>query len=345
MKEQADIRAVTVESLKTFLEQKGEKPFRAKQIQQWLWEKGVQNFEQMKNLPASLINLLQNHFTLYPSKIEEVKSDNDGTAKVAFQYHDGQVSEGVYIPSGKRVTACVSVQTGCKLNCAFCATGQLQKGRNMTAGEIFDQVFAIREMAEQAERQLTNIVYMGMGEPLLNYDEVIRSIEKITEKPGLEMSPSRVTLSTAGIVPGIQKLADAKIRFNLAISLHSAINETRNQLMPVNKKYPLEKLSEALQYFHQKTNARITFEYLMLKDVNDSVEQARALAEFCKAFPVKINLIEYNTVPEFDFLPSDEQAINQFTSILESRNMIVNLRRSRGKEIDAACGQLANRRQ
>ncbi len=338
-----DLRVLSDQEMLDFLARHKQKPFRAKQIQQWLWERGVKNIQEMKNLPGTLLDAMETEFEIAAAEVQNFKTATDGTSKVAFEFHDGQVAEGVYIPSRSRVTACVSSQTGCKLNCTFCATGQLNHGRDLTAGEIFDQVMAIKNMAEEQGNRLTNIVYMGMGEPLLNYDNVIQSINFITGKPGLEMSPSRVTVSTAGIVPGIVKLADDEVRFHLAISLHSAIDETRNRLMPLNKKYPVDALSEAIQYFHQKTGERITFEYLMLRGVNDSLDEAAALAKFCKSFPVKINLIEYNPVKEFDLKPSTQQSVNDFVQFLEKRNMIVNVRKSKGQEIDAACGQLANR--
>lgn len=342
--EKRNLRNISKQELLGFLAQEKQKPFRARQIYQWLWERGVTSIHAMKNLPGALLDTMQQHFEISAAEVQQSKTALDGTTKVAFQFHDGQVAEGVFIPSRQRVTACVSSQSGCKLNCTFCATGQVTHGRDLTAGEIYDQVLAIKGMAEAQEKRLTNIVYMGMGEPLLNYDEVLRSISLITGKPGLEMSPSRITLSTAGIVPGIIRLADDEVRFHLAISLHSAVEETRNQLMPINKKYSLKTLSEAIQYFHKKTGERITFEYLMLRNVNDSLYEASALAEFCKAFPVKINLIEYNPVEEFDFQPSTKESVEAFQQFLEKRNMIVNVRKSKGQEIYAACGQLANRK-
>lgn len=341
--EKKDLRSIAGQEMLDFLARHKQKPFRAKQINQWLWERGATNIRQMKNLPGTLLDALEETFEITAASVQNSQTATDGTSKVAFEFHDGQVAEGVYIPSRKRVTACVSAQTGCRLNCAFCATGQLTHGRDLTAGEIFDQVVTIKNMAEEQGNRLTNIVYMGMGEPLLNYDNVLQSVDYITGKPGLEMSPSRITVSTAGIVPGIMKLADDKVRFHLAISLHSAIDETRNRLMSINKKYPLDALSEAIQYFHEKTGERITFEYLMLRGVNDSLDEAAALAKFCKSFPVKINLIEYNPVEGFDLKPSTQETVNDFVQFLEKRNMIVNVRRSKGQQIDAACGQLANR--
>lgn len=338
-----DIRALTNEEWDFFLKEIKQPKFRKKQVEQWIWEKGVASFDDMRNVPAALINELKSSFTLNRSQVADIQEASDGTSKAVFRFFDETIAEGVYIPSSKRVTACVSSQTGCSLNCAFCATGRFHKNRNLTTGEIYDQVFEIKKMAEEKGENLTNIVYMGMGEPLLNYENVIESINYVTGKPGLEMSPSRVTLSTAGIVPGIKRLADDEIRFNLAISLHSAIDKTRDALMPINKKYNLKELSESIKYFYKKTGERITFEYLMLNNVNDSIEEAEALADYCKSFPVKINLIEYNPVPEFDYLPSTAERLKRFENHLLGKNMIVNIRRSRGKEIAAACGQLANR--
>jgi 23S rRNA (adenine2503-C2)-methyltransferase len=338
-----DIRSISGELFDSFLRDVKQPKFRRKQVEQWLWEKGINSFDDMRNVPAALIDALKQNFELKKAELIDKQEAIDGTVKAIFRFSDGTVSEGVYIPSTSRVTACVSSQTGCSLNCSFCATGRLHKNRNLSSGEIFDQVFEIKKMAEEKGNNLTNIVYMGMGEPLLNYDSVIESINRVTGKPGLEMSPSRITLSTAGIVPGIRRLADDGVRFNLAVSLHSAKESTRNELMPINKKYNLKELSEAIQYFYKKTGERITFEYLMLNNVNDSVDEAEALADFCKAFPVKINLIEYNPVPEFDYLPSTAERLKRFEQFLLKRNMIVNVRRSRGKEIAAACGQLANR--
>jgi 23S rRNA (adenine2503-C2)-methyltransferase len=338
-----DIRALSNEEWDLFLKEIKQPKFRKKQVEQWIWEKGISSFDEMKNVPAALINELKSSYTLNRTVIEDIQQALDGTTKAVFRFFDGTIAEGVFIPSSKRVTACVSSQTGCSLNCAFCATGRLHKNRNLTAGEIYDQVFEIRKMAEEKGENLSNIVYMGMGEPLLNYENVIESIHRVTGKPGLEMSPSRITLSTVGIVPGIKRLADDEVRFHLAVSLHSAIDKTRDGLIPVNKKYNLKELSEAIKYFYKKTGERITFEYLMLNNVNDSIEEAQALADYCKSFPVKINLIEYNLVPEFDFLPSTAERLKRFENYLTGKNMIVNIRRSRGKEIAAACGQLANR--
>lgn len=338
-----DIRELSTEELSQFLTTNGEKAFRARQIQQWIWEKGVQCFSEMNNLPAKVRTMLEQSFSFNVGVENVQKRAKDGTTKIGYQFGDGQMAEAVFIPSRNRVTACVSCQTGCNLNCAFCATGLLDKGRDLTAGEIFDQVMGVKKLAEAEGSTLSNIVFMGMGEPLLNYDEVMKAIAYITGKPGLEMSPSRITVSTSGIIPGIIRMADEQVRFQLAISLHSAVNQRRTGLMPINKKYPLKELSSAIQYFHEKTGERITLEYLLLKDVNDSLADATSLAVFCRDFPVKINLIEYNSVKELPFEPSPDESVKEFVRYLESCNMVVNIRRSRGKDIDAACGQLANR--
>ena len=336
-----NIRRITDNELKEFILNNNEKAFRAKQISQWIWEKNISNFDQMLNIPKSIISKLKQNFDISKSLIEDVNIDKDNTSKVALKLSDGEIVESVYIPSRNRTTACVSSQSGCKLNCAFCATAKLKNGRNLYADEIYDQVTAIKNITEEHGRNFTNIVYMGMGEPLLNYDEVLKSIARVTGTPGLAMSASRITLSTAGIIPGIIRLADDNIKFNLAISLHSAIDETRSKLMPINNKYPLSELSEAIKYFHDKTGQRITFEYLMLKNVNDTNKHAQALTQYCKSFPVKINLIEYNPVNEYDFQPSDNFASQKFITYLEKHNLVVNIRKSKGKDINAACGQLA----
>lgn len=339
-----NIRELTLEEIKTFLTENGEKAFRAKQIYEWLWKKNVNNFDEMSNLSKALRDLLKNKLTITTIELVDKQKSNDGTTKMAFKLHDGMMVEAVLIPSQKRATACISCQAGCALGCAFCATGKLGFKRNLTASEIYEQIYYVKSLAEETGYNFTNIVYMGMGEPLLNYDNVMRSIEMVTTKAGLEMSPSRITLSTAGLADQIRRLADDDIKFNLAISLHSAINETRDTLMPINKKFDLGELSEAIKYFVEKTGSRPTFEYLLLDNVNDSLADARALADFCRSFPVKINLIEYNPTDGDPFSKASKERLDGFVKVLEGRNMIVHVRHSRGKDIDAACGQLANKK-
>lgn len=338
-----NIRELSLEEIKTFLIENGEKAFRAKQIYEWLWKKNVNNFDEMSNLSKPLRDLLKEKLDFFNIVVFDKQRSSDGTTKIAFKLHDGLMVEGVLIPSNKRATACISCQVGCALGCAFCATGKLGYKRDLSASEIFEQIHYIKTLAEEEGYSFSNIVYMGMGEPLLNYNNVLRSIDMVTGKDGLEMSPSRITVSTAGLPAQIRQLADDGVKFNLAISLHSALNEVRNSLMPINKKFNLEELSESIKYFVQKTDSRPTFEYLLINDVNDSLSAARALADFCRSFPVKINIIEYNPTENDKFKKASKERLDGFVKILEDRNMIVNVRHSRGKDIDAACGQLANK--
>lgn len=344
MNKKLNIRSLSLEELSEKVVALGEKAFRAKQVHEWLWKKGVAQFSEMRNIPALLKEKLEDSFSINKLKVEDVQKSEDGTIKSAFKLYDGNVVEGVLIPSKNRTTACISTQVGCSLSCAFCATGKLGRIRNLTADEIYDQVTAVMEQSEKFQnKRLANIVYMGMGEPLLNYSETLRSINMIISKDGLGMSPSRITVSTAGIAKMIRKLGDDQVKFNLALSLHAANDKKRSEIMEINNDNSLEELSSALKYFYDKTGSRITFEYILFKDFNDSLEDAAELAEFSKVVPVKINLIEYNAVEGVSYSKADPARTDAFSSFLESKNMIVNVRRSRGKDIDAACGQLANK--
>ncbi|MDR2130688.1 MAG: 23S rRNA (adenine(2503)-C(2))-methyltransferase RlmN [Odoribacteraceae bacterium] len=342
--EKRDIRELSPAELSAFLQSIGEKPFRAKQIERWLWQKGVTRFEEMRDLPASTRARLQECFPARAGEITAAREGRDGTGKLGVTLPDGSVIETVLIPSGKRVTACVSTQAGCQLRCAFCATGAAGFTRDLDAREIFDQVMMAKRRAEARGARLSNVVFMGMGEPLLNLDNVLAAVDRLTSPAGLAISPARLTLSTAGIPGGIRRLADEKARFHLAISLHSAVNATRDRLMPVNKAYPLDRLADAIAYFVEKTGTRPTLEYLLLEDINDTPEEARALALFCRRFPVKINILEYNPVAGAPYGPTPAGTRDRFIRFLESKNMVVNARRSRGADIAAACGQLANKR-
>jgi len=339
-----DIRQMTEEALISFFKEQGKKAFRGRQVYEWLWKKGSTSFEKMSNLSKETRKFLSENFSIPQLTVHSKQTSQDGTIKFAFETHDGHLTESVLIPSGSRITACVSSQVGCKLNCTFCATGKIPFKRNLTKAEIFDQIMTVKNKAGELYNQsLSNIVYMGMGEPLLNYGEVKASIQLIASEKSLGFSPRRVTLSTIGIPEKIKKLADDEIKFNLAVSLHSALDETRTRLIPINKQYNLEILKEALEYFNQKTGKRITFEYLMLNGINDSMKEAKALAEYCKNFPVKINLIEYNAIGDPGFQKPDPQRFNEFKAFLESKNLVVNVRKSRGEDIDAACGQLSGK--
>src|ERR1035437_45505 len=339
-----DIRSLSLEEINSFLVEKGEKSFRSKQIYEWLWQKSARSFEEMSNLSKPLRELLNNAFTINAVEIKTFQKSNDGTIKNAFRLYDGNIIEGVLIPADDRMTACVSSQVGCSLTCSFCATGKLERLRNLNADEIYDQVVIIRNQAmENYEQALTNIVYMGMGEPLLNYANVLKSIEHITSEEGLNMSPQRITVSTAGIAKMIKKLGDDGVKFNLALSIHAANDRKRSEIMPINETNNIKALIEALNYFYDKTGTRITYEYIIFKDFNDSIEDAKELYEFAKNVPCKINIIEYNPIDGEDFQNTLPERTNAFKDFLESKNIIVNIRRSRGKDIDAACGQLANK--
>lgn len=339
-----DIRELTKEEITSFFVENGDKAFRAKQVYEWLWKKQATSFEEMTNLSKSTRILLEQHFVIHNVKVKTAQYSSDKTIKSAFQLHDDYIVEGVLIPTTSRMTACISSQVGCSLTCKFCGTGRLKRERNLSASEIFDQVVIIKNQAEEKyQTPLSNIVYMGMGEPLLNYNNVLKSIEMITSDEGLGMAPKRITLSTAGIAKMIKKMGDDQVKFNLALSLHAANDKKRDYIMPINENNSLESLADALKYFYNKTKSRITFEYIVFKDFNDGIQDAKELAEFCKNVPCKINIIEYNPIDDGEFQQTTIDRLNAFTKHLESKNLIVNVRRSRGKDIDAACGQLANK--
>ena len=339
-----DIRALTLDELKTVFVEKGDQPFRAKQVYEWLWKKSVRTFDEMTNLSKATRMLLNTHFVINAVKVDDMQISKDRTIKNAFKLFDGKIVEGVLIPSNTRMTACISSQVGCSLTCKFCATGRLERLRNLNADEIYDQIVLLKNQAEERYKiPLTNIVYMGMGEPLLNYKNVMDSIVKITSPEGLNMSPQRITVSTAGVAKMIKKLGDDGVKFNLALSLHAANDVKRNQIMPINETNTLEVLADALKYFYKITGTRVTYEYIAFKDFNDNLQDAKELAEFCKHIPCKLNIIEYNPIDEGEFQQTTPERLEAFVNYLESKNIIVNVRRSRGKDIDAACGQLANK--
>ncbi len=342
----ANIKLLTGEQLDEYLKSIGEPPFRAKQISKWLWQKGAESFGQMTDLSKKLRARLEEDFYLPVVKIHNYQqSAIDKSVKYTFLLEDNRIVEGVLIPSrsSERVTACISTQVGCPLGCKFCATGTMGLKRNLEWYEIYDHLFLLNRESERIfGRKLTNVVVMGMGEPLLNLDNTLRALEMVTSKQGLGMSPQRITLSTVGIVKELYRLAGYLPKFNIAVSLHSAIDEVRSQIMPVNKSNPLPELIKALKYFHRKTGKRFTFEYLMLNGVNDSIKDAKALAEFTKNFPSKINLIEYNETPGSPFRKSPPERVEAFRHFLEKRNLVVTVRRSKGSDIAAACGQLVS---
>ena len=339
-----NIRSLDLDQLKDFFVKNNEPKFRAKQVYEWLWKKSVMSFDQMTNLPQKNILLLKENFTIHHAIITEAQRSNDRTIKSAFQLYDNNNVEGVLIPTKTRMTACISSQVGCSLTCKFCATGKLKRLRNIDADEIYDQVFLLNQQSlEYYQKKLSNIVYMGMGEPLLNYKNVIDSIEKITSNDGLGMSPKRITVSTAGIAKLIKKLGDDQVKFNLAISLHAANDSKRNEIMPINEQNSLSSLSEAVEYFYDKTGTRLTYEYIIFNNFNDEIDDAVELYRFASITTCKINIIEYKQIDGGEFQQADRKKVDAFVEFLESKNMIVNVRRSRGKDIDAACGQLANK--
>ncbi len=345
MEKKVAIRNLSFDQLKSEMLAAGEPAFRAKQVYEWIWKKAARSFDAMGNIPKTTREWLSEKFSLQIVTTAEAQYSSDRTIKSSFQLHDNNLVEGVLIPTRERVTACVSSQVGCSLTCSFCATGYMDRKRNLESFEIYDQVVLIRDQAQEKYGQaLTNIVYMGMGEPLLNYANVLKSIEQITSPEGLGMSPRRITVSTAGIAKMIQKLGDDQVKFNLALSLHAANDTKRNQIMPINESNTLDALKAALLYFFEKTGNEITLEYIVFNKFNDTLEDARELYEFAKGIPCKINLIEYNPIAQSSFVNAEADAIAKFSAYLESKRMIVNIRRSRGRDIDAACGQLAGKK-
>jgi 23S rRNA (adenine2503-C2)-methyltransferase len=336
---------MSFDQLKAEMLAAGEPAFRAKQVYEWIWKKSARSFDAMGNIPKTTREWLSEKFSLQIVTTAEAQYSSDRTIKSSFELFDKNLIEGVLIPTRERMTACVSSQVGCSLTCSFCATGYMDRKRNLESFEIYDQVVLIRDQAQEKYGQaLTNIVYMGMGEPLLNYANVLKSVEQITSPDGLGMSPRRITVSTAGIAKMIQKLGDDQVKFNLALSLHAANDTKRNQIMPINESNTLESLKAALLYFFDKTGNDITLEYIVFNKFNDTIEDARELYEFAKGIPCKINLIEYNPIAQSTFVNAEADAIAKFSAFLESKRMIVNIRRSRGRDIDAACGQLAGKK-
>ena len=339
-----NIRSISFGELLDFLKINGEKPYRAGQIYDWLWKYCVSSFEQMNNLSQNLRELLANNFFIDSAKIIAQQISNDKTIKVVFELIDKKIVEGVIIPSEKRVTACISSQVGCALGCKFCATGTLGFSRDLSVGEIYEQAFKLSQLSnEQYNIPLTNIVFMGMGEPLLNYKNVIGAISFLTSQKGMGLSSKRITISTSGIPAQIKQLADDNIKVNLALSLHTVNAETRKTLLPIANKYSLTQINESLKYYTSKLKMQVTFEYLLLSGINDTVDDAKALVAFCSNVASKLNIIEYNEVENLPFQKSSENKTALFLKTVYEKKINVKLRRSRGIDIDAACGQLANK--
>jgi 23S rRNA (adenine2503-C2)-methyltransferase len=342
--EKKDIRSLSKEQLRDFFVANQDKPFRGNQVYEWLWSKGAHSFEDMTNVSKETRTMLENNFVINHIKVDTMQRSSDGTVKNAVRLHDGLVVESVLIPTNTRTTACVSSQVGCSLDCNFCATARLKRMRNLEPGEIYDQVIAIdKESRLYYNHPLSNIVFMGMGEPLMNYNNVLKAIAMITSNEGLGMSPKRITVSTSGVPKMIKKLADDEVKFKLAVSLHSAIDEIRSRIMPFSANFPLSELRESLEYWYHKTKSKITYEYVVWKGINDNKASVDALVKFCKYVPCKVNLIEYNPIDDGEFQQASEESINAYIKALAANDIVAKVRRSRGKDIDAACGQLANK--
>jgi len=339
-----DIRSLTLDQIKNFFLENGHKEYRGDQVYSWLWEKSAFTFKQMTNLSKSIRSILEENFVINHIKVDAIQKSKDGTIKNAIKLFDGLIVECVLIPTKTRITACISSQVGCSLNCKFCATSRLKRMRNLNSDEIYDQVVLINKQSnDYYNRSLTNIVFMGMGEPLMNYKNVIQSIKMITSKKGLGISARRIVVSTSGVPKMIKKMADENMKFKLAVSLHSAFDDIRTSIMPFNEKMNLTELKLALKYWYNKTRRIITYEYVVWKGINDTEEDVKALVNFCKIAPSKVNLIQYNSIDENKFLQASKENINLYQNILEENNINVTVRRSRGQDIDAACGQLANK--
>ena len=340
-----NIRTLTLQDLEQYFETLGEKKFRAKQVYEWLWQKNAGSFADMTNLSKELRQKLGENFTLPALSVDATQFSSDGTVKSRFRTHDGHMVEGVLIPTEERKTACVSSQIGCSLSCKFCATGYMDRKRNLDFDEIYDEVVLLNKQSEETYgKKLSNIVFMGMGEPLLNYKSVTKAIERITSPDGLGMSPKRITVSTAGVAKMIRQLGDDKVKFKLALSLHAANDAKRHEIMPINDTNNIKALIDALNYFYKQTENEITFEYILFKNFNDSLKDADELIKIYRQVPADlVNIIEYNPIDQANFQKPNEETVQQFMSYLEKHRVNARLRRSRGKDIDAACGQLANK--
>jgi 23S rRNA (adenine2503-C2)-methyltransferase len=343
--DKTNIRHLSLSELEQYFESLREQKFRARQVYEWIWLKQAPGFEAMTNLSKELRKSLDQHFSFPALVVDATQYSADGTIKSRFRTADGHLVEGVLIPTDERKTACVSSQIGCSLSCKFCATGYMERKRNLDFDEIYDEVALINQQSEKMyEKKLTNIVFMGMGEPLLNYKNVLRAIERISSPDGLGMSPRRITVSTAGVAKAIRQLGDDKVKFKLALSLHAPNDLKRNAIMPINETNNIKALTEALNYFYQQTGNEITLEYILFKDLNDSQRDADDLIKIYRQIPADlVNIIEYNPIDAAAFAKPDEDVTRKFMETLEKNRVNARLRRSRGKDIDAACGQLANK--
>ncbi|WP_294156433.1 23S rRNA (adenine(2503)-C(2))-methyltransferase RlmN [uncultured Clostridium sp.] len=327
----------TLDELKVWMSENGESAFRGKQILSWIY-KGVIDFEGMKNIPKSVINKLKENFTItMPEIIEVYKSELDGTEKFLLGFSDGNLIESVLMRYKHGISICISTQVGCRMGCKFCASTIEGRVRNLTAGEILSEVIAVQNYIGE---RISNIVLMGSGEPLDNYDNVLKFLEIVSADYGLNIGQRHITLSTCGIVPKIYELADKEMSITLAISLHAFNDEKRKEIMPIANKYTISELLEACRYYLKKTNRRITFEYALVKDVNDGREDAKALAKLLRGMLCHVNLIPVNEIKENTFKRSSKKTIEDFSEILKSNGIEVTTRREMGSDINAACGQL-----
>jgi 23S rRNA (adenine2503-C2)-methyltransferase len=340
-----NIRQLSLPDLEQYFIAMGEKKFRAQQVWEWLWQKHAHSFADMTNLSKELRQKLGENFSLPALMVDASQYSADGTVKSRFKTHEGHLCEGVLIPTDNRYTACVSSQIGCSLSCKFCATGYIERKRNLDFDEIYDEVVLLNQQCEKVyDKKLSNIVFMGMGEPLLNYKNVLKAIERITSPDGLGMSPKRITVSTAGVAKQIRQLGDDKVKFKLALSLHAANDKKRHDIMPINDSNNIQSLVDALNHFYAQTQNEITFEYILFKDFNDSLKDADELIKLYRRVPADlINLIEYNPIDAAKFEKPEESKVEAFMEYLGRHKVNARLRRSRGKDIDAACGQLANK--
>ena len=339
-----DIRSLSEDDLCEFFVKKGFDSYRGKQVYEWIWKKSSHTFDNMTNISKDLRIMLDENFVINHIEVDKIQKSSDGTIKNAVKLFDDYTVESVLIPTDDRTTACVSSQVGCSLDCKFCATSKLKRMRNLNPDEIYDQVVTINNQSLQYfNRPLSNIVFMGMGEPLMNYNNLVKSIEKISSDKGLNISQKRIVVSTSGIPKMIKKLADENLKVNLALSLHSAIEETRNNIMPFSSKFSLNDIKESLNYWYSKTKRKITFEYIVWKGINDTKKDIDSLVSYCKSIPSKVNIIEYNSIGDEDFKSANDNIIEEYKRALEKNKITVTIRRSRGKDIDAACGQLANK--
>jgi len=339
-----DIRSLSIDSLRNFFVQNKLKSFRGDQVYEWIWKKGIHDFNQMTNLSKETRSLLVDNFKINHIDVDFYKKSSDGTIKNSVKLHDDLLVESVLIPTKKRSTACISSQVGCSLNCQFCATSKINRLRNLKMDEIFDQVTLMDKQSRMYfNRPISNIVFMGMGEPLMNYNNMIAAIKKITQYRKFGISSRRITISTSGIPKMIMKLADEDFKFKLAVSLHSANQLIREKIMPFTVKFPINDLIESLNYWYLKTNRIITLEYIVWENINGKKSDINDLINFCKKVPSKVNLIQYNSIGDDDYKGASVDIINKYQNELLKHGINSTYRRSRGADIYAACGQLANK--